>query len=970
MAYFLQDIARHVYSEYKDNLSDVCIVFPNKRARLYFNKYLSQLTAKPLWAPSYYTVNELMEELSGLQVADPMALVFELYIAFREETKSQEKFDDFCFYLEIMLSDFDDIDKYLIDPKDIFKNLANIKNIESYFNYLTEEQIEVIRRFWYTFNAENISEDQKSFLSLWDSMYNIYMSFNNRLLNRKLAYEGMAYKEVITKLSANELERLDAAKYIIIGFNALNKCEKQLFRHLRNAGKAEFYWDYDSYYTDNKIHEAGYFLRDNIKEFPLPSGLLSHDNISKKEKNISLISVPSNIGQAKVIPQCLKKAGKLGDIDLNKSVIVLADENLLLPVLNSIPEDIEEINVSMGYPFKETPVYALIEKLADIHQNVSKGKDGKIQFYHKDVIALLKLPLFEGIMKNEADELIKAVTVRNRVLISKEELHVNELLGAIFHEIDNPFNIPSYILKILKSFIDLHRQNISDTDAADGVEMDFIYHAYTYIQRFNEIIKDTDIEFTSGTLFRLLAGILRNLRIPFSGEPLAGIQVMGILETRTLDFDNVIILSMNEDIYPKSASIPSFIPVSLRYGFDLPVPEHQDAIYAYYFYRLLQRARNIFLVYNSRADGLSTGERSRFLHQLCYEPAFSVSEESYTYDISPFIKKPVIATKKAIDSKMMRGYISQDSQLCLTPSALNTYLDCPLKFYFRYIAELKEPEEITENIDPAIFGSILHKAVNIMYRPYVNEYVNENTINKIIENKGIFESAINEAFITEYFRGQDNNSKIDITGRNLIIKEVIKKYVSRILEIDKTYCPFRIIDLEKHYKAYIRVVIGNKDVSLRIGGTIDRIDEKEGKIRIVDYKTGKAESSFNSIDSLFDHTDPARNSAAFQALMYSMIYMLNEGDVTIVPSLYRMRETFDKDFDYRLILKKGSKDVNPVNDFRLLSEEFGQRLKQTISDIYSDKNEFIQTEDLKVCTFCPYAGICHREQIYNRQFSL
>ena len=962
MAYFLQDITRHVYSEYKDDLSDLCIVFPNKRARLYFNKYLSELTEKPLWAPGYYTINELMEELSGLQVADPLALVFELYAVFREETKSQEKFDDFYFYLEIMLSDFDDIDKYLIDPKDIFKNLANIKNIESYFNYLTGGQIEVIRRFWNTFNAENISEDQKSFLSLWDSMYNIYMSFNSRLRNRKLAYEGMAYKEVIDKLNRNTIEKLDAGKYIIIGFNALNKCEKKLFRHLRNTGKAEFYWDYDDYYINNKMHEAGYFLRDNIKEFAPPSGLLSHDNLSKKVRKISLISVPSNIGQAKLIPQCLKKTGELKDIDLNKSVIVLADENLLLPVLNSIPEEIEEINVSMGYPFKETTVYALIEKLADMHHNVRKGRDGKIQFYHKDVIALLKLPVLEGILKNEADALIKAITGKNKVLISKDELNGNEILAAIFHDINNPLTIPAYILKILKSFIDIHRQNISDTDVAARVDMDFIYHAYTYIQRFNEIIKNTEIEFTAGTLFSLLKGILRNLSIPFSGEPLAGIQVMGILETRTLDFDNVIILSMNEDIYPKSASIPSFIPVSLRYGFDLPVPEHHDAIYAYYFYRLIQRADNVFLVYNSRTDGLSTGERSRFLHQLYYEPAFSVNEESYTYDISPFIKKPVIATKKAIDSKMMRGYISQDSPICLTPSALNTYMDCPLKFYFRYIAELKEPEEITENIDPAIFGSILHKAVNIMYRPYVNKHVNENTINKIIDNKDIYESAINEAFVFEYFRGQDKNSNIDITGRNLIIKEVIKKYVSQILEIDKTYCPFRILGLEKHYEAYIPAVIGNKDVSLRIGGTIDRIDEKEGKIRIVDYKTGRAESSFKSIDSLFDDTGSSRNSAVFQALMYSMIYMLNEKDAVIVPSLYCMRETFDKDFDYRLILKKDSKDVNPVDDFRLLSEEFSLRLQQSVSDIYNDKKQFTQTEDVKVCEFCPYAGICHREQ--------
>ncbi len=961
MAYFLQDIAQHVYSEYKDDLPDICIVFPNKRARLYFNKYLSELTRKPLWAPDYYTINELMQDLSGLQVADPITLVFELYSAFKDETHSTERFDDFYFYLEIMLSDFDDIDKYLIDPKDIFKNLANIKNIENYFNYLTDKQIEVIGRFWNTFNPDNISEDQKSFLSLWESMYKIYISFNERLRNKNLAYEGMAYREVVNKVNTNTVNNLYARKYIITGFNALNKCEKHLFRHLDNAGKAEFHWDYDDYYINNTIHEAGYFLRDNIKEFPAPLNLFSHDNILKGEKHISFISVPSNVGQAKVIPLCLQKTGDLKELDLTRTVIVLADENILLPVLNSIPEEIDEINVSMGYPFKETSVYTLIEKLVDIHHNIRKSKDGRIQFYHKDVIALLKMPVFTGILKSEIDALVENITGLNKVLINKDELQINEILASIFHEINNPRDIPGYILKILEVIINGYKQNISETGSQVKVEMDFVYHAYIYIQRFNEILKNTEIEFSAGTLFNLLAGILRKLSIPFSGEPLAGIQVMGILETRTLDFDNIIILSMNEEIYPKSINIPSFIPVSLRYGFELPTPEHQDAIYAYYFYRLIQRGRNIFLVYNSRTDGLFTGERSRFLHQIFYEPVFKVNEESYTYDISPFIKKPVTARKNVNDSSTLKGYISPDSRLYLTPSAVNTYLNCPLRFYFRYIAGLKEPEEITENVDPAMFGSILHKAVNMIYKPYINNEINEDILNKITGSKSIHESAVNDAFLTEYFKEADKKSNVDITGRNLIIKEVIKKYVKQILEIDRLYCPFRIISLEKYYAAHMPVVIGNQPVQLRIGGIIDRIDERDGKIRIVDYKTGEAQNSFKNTDSLFDDKGSERNSAVFQALMYSLIYSLNAGEAIIIPSLYCVRETFNKDFEYRLILNKGRKDVHPVNDFKLLEAEFSQRLQQSVSELYNDNKEFTQTDDIKICAFCPYVSICHRE---------
>ena len=418
---------------------------------------------------------------------------------------------------------------------------------------------------------------------------------------------------------------------------------------------------------------------------------------------------------------------------------------------------------------------------------------------------------------------------------------------------------------------------------------------------------------------------------------------------------------MNEGIYPKSINMPSFIPVSLRYGFELPVPEHQDAIYAYYFYRLMQRGKNIFLVYNSRTDGLLTGERSRFLHQLFYEPVFKVNEESFTYDISPFIKKPVAARKNINESHALKEYINPGSMLYLTPSAVNTYINCPLRFYFRYIAELKEPEEITEDIDPAMFGIILHKAVNMIYNPHINRWIDADIIDIIIKNKTICESAVNDAFLAGYYKETGKKNSIDITGRNLIIKEVINRYIKQILEIDKLYSPFRIIGLEKSYAAYMPAVINNKTEKVRIGGIIDRIDEKDGKIRIVDYKTGQTKNSCKSIDSLFDDKGSERNNAVFQIFMYSLLYSLNAGEAEIIPSLYFVRETFNKNFDYRIILNRGRNDVHPVNDFKLLAAEFSQRLHQSVCEIYNEKNEFTQTDDLKVCTFCPYLGICHRE---------
>jgi CRISPR/Cas system-associated exonuclease Cas4 (RecB family) len=960
---FLQDIAKLVFSNYKDVLSDICIVFPNKRARLYFNKYLSELTDKPLWSPTYYTINELIQHLSGLQIADPLTRIFELYSVFKRVTQSPESFDDFYFYLEILLSDFDDIDKNLVEPADIFQNLVKIKNIETYFNYLTDNQIEIIRRFWNTFMPANISEDQKNFLSLWESMYKIYKAFNDALRNKKLAYEGMAYKEVINKINSDKLNNLNAQKYIIIGFNALNKCEKQLFRYLFNTGKAEFYWDYDDYYINNTIHEAGYFLRNNIREFPSPANSLKHNNISRQEKTISFISVPSNIGQAKIISRCLEKIGNLQDIDLNKTVIVLADENLLLPVLNSIPEEINEINVSMGYPFKETSVYSFIEKLVDTHRNKRISANGQLQFYYRDVISLLKLPVFSDIIREEISSLVNKITSQNKVFIGIDDLKTSNILADIFIDIQEPKEIPSYILRILEAVIDNYKQKKSEVDTEIKVELDFIYNAYIYIQRFKELLQTTTFEFSSNTLFKLLISILKRLSIPFSGEPLAGLQIMGILETRTLDFDNVIMLSLNEGIFPKSLNIPSFIPFSLRYGFELPTPEHQDAIYAYYFYRLIQRSKNIFLVYNSRTDGLFTGERSRFMHQIFYESVFKVNEESFAYEISPVIRKSISAGKKFNELNALNEYIKPGATAYLTPSAINTFLNCSLRFYFRYIAKLKEPEEVIEDIDPAVFGSILHKSINLIYKPYINKHIDKDILNKITESKNTYESAINNAFVAEYFKENRKAGNIDITGRNLIIKEVIKKYVVQILEIDKLYAPFRIISLEKNYTANLQVVINDNPVKVRIGGIIDRIDEKEGKIRIVDYKTGQAENSFKSVDSLFDDKGSERNGAVFQTFMYSLIFSYNNADSDIIPSLYFIRESFTRDFDFRIILKRGREDTQPVSSFKILSGEFSHRLKKTMEDIYDEKKEFTQTDDLKVCSYCPYARICHKEEI-------
>lgn len=961
---FLHHIATTLLQNYQEKLSDCCLVFPNRRAGLFFTKYLTEIIDKPLFSPKIITINELVQELSDVQIGDNLHLVFDLYKVYKTEIKSQETFDDFYFWGEMLLNDFDDLDKELVDAQDMFTNLASLKEIDDQFGYLTEEQQAILKSFWQNFDFSKHSKHKDDFISIWQILYPIYEKYQKELVTKKVAYEGMVYKEVADKIKQGESLELPYEKVIFVGFNALNKAERLIFDYLQDNELAEFYWDYDKYYLENKRHEAGFFLRDNIKRYPSPDKDIVHDYLSKNDKNFQLISVPSDVGQAKLIPQIIEQFKEENpDFDYNKTAIVLADEHLLLPVLHSLPQDVDDINITMGYSLKDTPIYSLVEHIIELQKGIKSSKNS-YSFYYKNVLAILNHQYIKPHNSHKVQQLIENIVQLNRVYVAPDVFGDDELLKQIFIKVDDVNSISDYLLDILhKINKEINIVVDEDEEAPANLEQEYIYYIYLELNKLKEIITKHNIEFQKlDTFLNLLKKIIQTLKIPFTGEPLAGLQVMGILETRVLDFDNLIILSMNEGVLPATGAAPSFIPYNLRKGFGMPTIEYQDAIYGYYFYRLIQRAKNITMLYNSQSSGSGTGEMSRFIYQLKYESDFKITEKNLVYDLKMTTPKEIAIQKSDDVIGKLKEYLQEEGgRRYFSPSAINTYLDCSLKFYFRYIAGLKEPDEINEEIDPMMFGNLLHEAMNILYLPFKGKLINTDDIDALRKDKEAIKQSIIKSFKLKYFNIEEDK-EIEITGRNILIYEILKKYIRQVLKVDKRYTPFEVKGLEEAFKVPFPVTVNDQQKHVTIGGAIDRIDRIEGAVRIIDYKTGTVKDKFKDVDSLFIKNDKNRSKAVFQTFLYAMAYEKMNGDnYTLTPAIYWLKDAFNPKFDYHIKQTIAPRKYETVVDYKLFADDFESKLQELLEELFNPELDFIQTEEEDSCKYCPYIEICHRD---------
>ncbi len=976
MQTFLSELATHLYKKYGTEIQHQTLFFPNNRAGLFFMKHLGELIDKPLWAPSVTTIKDYVLTLSHMQVADKLTLIFDLFEIFKKHTQTQEDFDRFYFWGEMLLHDFDEVDKYMANASHIFRNLSAEKIIKEQFSPLTDEQIEFLEEFWASIKPAGTSREQRDFIQLWEALEHIYTDFRELLRERGYGYEGLIYRDVVENLKSGKV-KLPPQKLIVSGFNALNACEVELFKIMQAEGVAEFYWDADRYYIDNEA-EAGKFMRENLKNFPMDEDFLLFDGFSNKEdKRFEIICVPQAVSQAKQVGNLLQEHQH--HFSENHTAVILPDEQLLFPVLHSLPYSSNEVNVTMGYPMRNTPLYSLLEHLISLQLHIRPAANGSVLFYHRDVIALLHHPYLTKRRESTVQSIEKSIIEQNLIYISPDELTgKDELLSGLFQSLATTQNFFDYLTSLLRA---IYHQFAETENEAEGthktvIEQEYIYEFYLHINRLREIVQTRGIQLEYRTLLRLMRQWLENTRIPFTGEPLKGLQVMGLLETRLLDFENVFILSMNEKIMPGTGGKGSFIPYHLRKAFNLPVIEHNTAINAYYFYRLIQRAKNVFLLYNVQAEDGSLGERSRYILQLKYEGLFKhFKEKTQPVEIRPQVPVAITVTKTAKEIALLDKYLTtstEEYKASLSPTAINDYLSCRLRFYLKYLAEIKEAEEIEEELDGAAFGNIFHHTMEYLYAPYLNEELTGAQFDKL-ENE--ISGAIEKAFRTELRLREDK--PLELEGRNIIIREVTEKYATKMIGQDRLWAPFTIKELEAGGVNWAKTIsVHGKEV--RLSGRIDRIDQKETTVRLLDYKTGGAERVFKGrIEDLFNREiDRNKTKAGYllQTLFYGWIYkgspLYIEGQA-LQPGLVVLKELFGADYDWKIAYQdmvpqktnpdKLSAQKIPIEDCSPFLENFEMGLQSMLNEMFDPDIPFDQTPITEHCQYCPYIQMCHRD---------
>jgi len=881
MKEFLRFVAEDIIKKYGTDLSRTAVVFPNKRASLFLNGYLAQIAKKPIWSPAYITISDLFRQQTDLQVADPIKLVCDLHKSFCLQTGSDETLDKFYGWGQLLISDFDDIDKNMADPDHVFANLRDIHELDD-LSFLTEEQRELLRQFFSHFTEEHETELKLRFLRLWAHFADIYHDFNQRLQEQGLSYEGALYRHVCDHL---DITQFNYERYIFVGFNLLQKVEQKLFSELQKEDKAKFYWDFDHYYM--KRHEAGRYISQYLEYFP---NELEIDNPEiyqqfKTEKQISYFSATTEHIQARYISNWLRQQERFKDG--RRTAIVLCDEKLLTSVIHCLPDEVQKVNITTGYPLSQTPVASFIKLYYDMTLG---GRSSRLlRAFHRHPYAR-------------------------------------------FVDDEQP------LLAMLRSIADKAKDEITDP-----LFQESLFRAYTLINRMNGLIESGDLQVTDQTLCRLTNQVVQQTTIPFHGEPAEGIQIMGVLETRNLDFDHVLLLSCNEGNMPKGVNDSSFIPHSIRQAYQLTTVENKVSIYAYYFHRLLQRAKDVTILYNNSTEDGQRGEMSRFMLQMMVESGHRIT----MHTLQPG-KQTEQWTPKPIEKSPHVMEILHSAMETVSPTAVTTYLRCPINFYYRYIADLKTPEipDDEQELDGRIFGNLFHRAADIIYHQ-LPKRVTEDVLTHLLKSKVEIERAVDEAFHLEI-------PNVPVTGMHIINREVIIHYLRQLLEIDRRLAPFTILGLEQY-------VSRQMTQSLKIGGRIDRLDlinegTPEERIRVIDYKSGSSRlKAMPDVESIFNPEKIHEHSDYYlQAFLYSDI-VRQRRNKPVSPALLFIQHSGGEGYDPTLKIGK-----EPVIDIAEHSTRFNELLNQKINEILSPDTPFIPTEDLKVCSTCPYAMMCRR----------
>lgn len=948
---FLQEVAEKLYKQYGNSISELTIVLPSRRAQLFFSEALTHIVqGGAIWQPNYVSIDELMCEASSYKLGDKIRIVCELHKIYSNYHK--ETLDKFYFWGETLLSDFDLVDKYMVDADMLFCNLHDLKEIETHFP--DDETWEVIRRFWQHFSQEEtLPEHKEKFLNIWKSLGPVYHALRERLAELNFAYQGMVYRSAAENLESGIVRLKPNRHFVFVGLNALSRCEQSVIRNIQKLYECDFFWDYDSYYTDDEQQEAGRFLRQNMSMFPA-SEEISHNHF-QKPKQISAISTTSDVIQCKYVNRILREISPELLFD-KETAIVLTDENLLMPLLHSLPDDKDEegnnkllLNITMGHPIKHTTAYSLIVRLLALQHNARKAED-KSNFYHVDVVGLLNHPYILEQIGEEAKKIENEIVDARYIRVSEEILQRNTLLSVIFRKSDDWESLYKYLIDVIYAISLPLEQN----DNNRSLKLSYLAMIAECIKQISNSLKECDTEISTSIYTSLLKRYLQTLRIPYSGEPLQGLQVMGILETRNLDFKNVIILSMTDDNFPGNmTSGASFIPYNLKAAYSLPTPEHHEGVYAYYFYRLIQRAERVDMVYCSLANDKTTGERSRYIHQLDLESPHKIAYYNIGVDVRVDEQKPIVIEKSGKVREIMEQMLNNDKKI-LSPSALTPYTTCPLKFYFSKIARIKTNEELSDEVDSLMFGKILHLSMERLYKPIKGIVSPRPELEQMLKGNTI-EDTVKGAIQTEFFNDHAISDE-DYTGDLLLVKNLVIDYIrNSIIPYDIKHNDFAVLDLEEEIKWSVKLSNGS---TIWFGGTADRIDSlNNGSLRVVDYKSGTGHNKLNTFDEIF-HTKNYSNYP-LQVMIYSMIHHHNDSNRNVTPALYAVKEMRKEDFTPYLI---NTKEGGEVIDYAKYGQAFEQGLVAMLDEIFDWETPFVQCEYIErgPCKYCDFRILCKR----------
>lgn len=927
---FLEFVSEDIIHKWGTDLSRVAVVFPNKRAALFMNEHLARYARKPMWSPAYITISDLFRRHSDMQVGDSIKLICDLHKSFVKCTGLNESLDHFYGWGQLLLTDFDDIDKNMADADRIFCNLKDIHELDD-ISYLDDEQRKMLKRFFANFSDDHESELKRRFLSLWSHFSDIYHDYNKRLQEQGLGYEGAVYREVATK---DNIE-FKYDRYIFVGFNLLQQVEQKLFARLKKMGKANFYWDFDEYYMPRhkttSATDAGHYISMYLEHFPNELDTRSKEIYAnmRQPKHISYISAATENIQARYVSQWLRNDNRYKDG--RHTAVVMCDENILLPVMHSLPNEADKVNITSGFPLGMTPVASLISLLFDLYTTGAMQHSRRYRTQYVDKV--LAHPYAQYIA--DCIPLSPMGKIDNITLLQQ--------IGTLIKHV-----------------------GVKAKDESDALFQESIFRMYTIINRLEQLAASGDMDVDVTTLRRLTKQLITTTTIPFHGEPVVGIQIMGVLETRNLDFNHVLLLSCNEGNMPKSVNDSSFIPYSIRKAHGLTTIDNKVAIYSYYFHRLLQRAQDVTIVYNNTTDNGHTGEMSRFMLQLMVDGTHNIKHLNLLAQ-----NVPTTMCSKAIvkDEKIQQEL---DQMKNISPSAINVYIRCPLAFFYEYVARIKEPDCEDDTVDNRMFGNIFHKAAQFIYEDVTSRHatVEKTQLQKYLKDEKMLETVVDRAFNEELFKlsaSEAANKKraTEYNGLQIINRKVIIEYLQQLLKTDQRLAPFTVLGLEKN--VYNDIVFNTEDGAqrkIKIGGIIDRLDmvtdPTTGKptIRVVDYKTGSPiKSVIKSIDEVFEGNSYKHSDYYLQTFLYSLIInnssKLNPSKYNVSPALLFIKQASADNYDPVLCI-----DEHKVTDIGIYKTEYLKLLKEKLGEIFSKQKPFVPTNDKRTCKMCAFRMIC------------